>query len=136
MSQLKIISTALFAVFLLKRSLSWIQWISLFMLCVGVSLVQFQENSTVSTKKLDHQSPLLGLVAVTSACTLSGFAGVYFEKILKKPVEISMWMRNVQLAMMAVPISGATMLIKDGRLIGENGILYGFDGFIWFVVFW
>lgn len=136
MSQLKIITTALFAVCLLKKSLSWTQWISLFMLFAGVSLVQFQESATVSKKGIEHQSPFVGLLAIIAASTLSGFAGVYFEKILKKPVDVSVWMRNVQLAVMAAPISGVTMLIKDINFINANGLMYGFDYFVWFVVFW
>ena len=41
-------------------------------------------------------SQFIGLVAVLFACCSSGFAGVYFEKILKgtKP---SIWLRNIQL---------------------------------------
>ena len=35
-------------------------------------------------------------MAVLSACCSSGFAGVYFEKILKG-TKASIWMRNIQL---------------------------------------
>ena len=38
----------------------------------------------------------VGLVAVLTACCSSGFAGVYFEKILKG-TKATIWMRNVQL---------------------------------------
>ena len=39
---------------------------------------------------------LLGFLAVIAACFSSGFAGVYFEKILKG-TPVSLWMRNIQL---------------------------------------
>lgn len=43
-----------------------------------------------------NRNMLLGLAAVLLACFSSGFAGVYFEKILKGTAP-SVWMRNIQL---------------------------------------
>ena len=49
----------------------------------GVSTVQIQN----ATKKVDlsqaDQSQFVGMAAVLVSCVSSGFAGVYFEKILK-----------------------------------------------------
>ena len=42
------------------------------------------------------RNQFIGLVAVLSACFSSGFAGVYFEKILKGTKQ-SIWLRNIQL---------------------------------------
>lgn len=50
-----------------------------------------------------YQSPLIGFFSVTTACFLSGFAGIYFEKILKGS-DVSLWLRNVQLATLSIPI--------------------------------
>lgn len=44
----------------------------------------------------DNRDMWLGLTAVLLACCSSGFAGVYFEKILKGTAP-SVWMRNIQL---------------------------------------
>lgn len=41
---------------------------------------------------------VIGLFAVLSACFSSGFAGVYFEKLLKGS-KVSIWMRNILLGM-------------------------------------
>lgn len=38
----------------------------------------------------------VGLMAVTAMCLSSGFAGVYFEKVLKSSTQ-SLWGRNIQL---------------------------------------
>jgi len=65
---------------------------------------------TVMNSALVPQSPFIGLSAVIVACMLSGFAGIYFEKILKSS-HVSVWMRNIQLAVLALPISYVTMLV-------------------------
>lgn len=54
-----------------------------------------------AAKTPDGGSPGLGLLAVMMACTTSGFAGVYFEKILKG-TNCSVWMRNIQLGLFSV----------------------------------
>ncbi|KAI3649697.1 hypothetical protein MP228_005329 [Amoeboaphelidium protococcarum] len=89
--QLKILTTALFSVLMLGRRLGGIQWVSLCILTFGVALVQMPSSSTSATAATDNSSKVqvgnkfIGLLAVLSACCLSGIAGVYFEKILKKP---------------------------------------------------
>ncbi|KAI3630586.1 hypothetical protein MIR68_012021 [Amoeboaphelidium protococcarum] len=93
--QLKILTTALFSVLMLGRRLGGIQWVSLCILTFGVALVQMPSSSTstsaASASATDNSSKVqvgnkfIGLLAVLSACCLSGIAGVYFEKILKKP---------------------------------------------------
>lgn len=47
-------------------------------------------------KVLSASSQFIGLMAVLMACVSSGFAGVYFEKILKETKQ-SVWVRNIQL---------------------------------------
>lgn len=47
-------------------------------------------------KDLSAGSQFVGLMAVLMACVSSGFAGVYFEKILKETKQ-SVWLRNIQL---------------------------------------
>lgn len=85
-SQLKILSTALFSVLIFKKSLTILQWTSLLLLTLGVSLVQLQPN--LSTKSSHHdlndgQDWLKGLIAIICSCFSSGLAGCYFEKLVK-----------------------------------------------------
>lgn len=53
-------------------------------------------TSVAQQKDLTASSQLMGLLAVLVACFSSGFAGVYFEKILKESKQ-SVWIRNIQL---------------------------------------
>lgn len=95
--QLKILTTALFSVSMLSKKLGVYQWLSLVILMTGVAFVQWPSDSQVPAAK-EHSagSQLVGLMAVLIACFSSGFAGVYFEKILKETKQ-SVWIRNIQL---------------------------------------
>lgn len=110
------------------------------MLFLGVSLVQLQPDSsskspsattTGSTDSL--QSPLVGMIAVITSCVMSGFAGVYFEKVLKSTKQ-SLWVRNVQLGFIGMIIGMVTMAIKDGGTVREKGFFMGYDWVVWCVV--
>ncbi|KAH7725437.1 CBN-SRF-3 protein [Aphelenchoides avenae] len=135
-SQLKIFATALFSVLLLNRTLVRAQWFSLAVLFVGVSLVQLQQSGSTRKPNGGEQNPLIGFSAACLACAISGFAGVFFEKILKGSAPVSIWMRNVQLGVFAIPASFAASMIQDGSKIAERGMLYGFDGIVWLTVLW
>ena len=53
-------------------------------LVAGVAMVQLSDvKETKSAANAADQSKFLGFSAALTACMLSGFAGVYFEKILK-----------------------------------------------------
>ncbi|XP_049736230.1 UDP-N-acetylglucosamine transporter isoform X3 [Loxodonta africana] len=95
--QLKILTTALFSVSMLSKKLGVYQWLSLVILMTGVAFVQWPSDSQeLNSKELSAGSQFVGLMAVLIACFSSGFAGVYFEKILKETKQ-SVWIRNIQL---------------------------------------
>ena len=43
-------------------------------------------------------------------------------------------MRNVQLAMLSVPMGLVTSYMKDGDKIADGGFFHGYDNFVWFTV--
>lgn len=131
--QLKILTTALFSVLMLGKPLSRLQWLALFILFCGVALVQVQPSNSSQSKVAVEQRPLLGLVAVLIQCCLSGFAGVYFEKILKGTNQ-SIWLRNVQLGIIGSVIGLITMEINDGPKVTEKGFFFGYDYVVWTVI--
>ena len=119
---------------MLRKQLAGLQWLALVILFAGVSIVQLQ--STDSGKKSSsevEQSPTKGLIAVIVSCVLSGFAGVYFEKILKGTKQ-SVWLRNVQLAALGIVIGLITMFFQNGSAVQEKGFLFGFDWVVWIVI--
>ncbi|KAL7670111.1 hypothetical protein ACOME3_005051 [Neoechinorhynchus agilis] len=93
--QFKILTTAMFSVLILHKKLSRQKWISLLILTIGVAFVQYPSDSAQKPPR-QNSSRLLGLVAVTLACLSSGFAGVFFEKMMKMPGR-SAWVQNLYL---------------------------------------
>ncbi|XP_068713817.1 UDP-galactose translocator-like isoform X2 [Montipora foliosa] len=142
--QLKILTTAIFSVTMLRKSISNIQWLSLFMLFVGVSVVQLQPDDrpvtqspgeAIPTKSppLHTQNPILGLSAVVASSICSGFAGVYFEKTLKG-TSTTLWARNFQLAVFSIIIGTIGMYVNDGEKIRQKGILFGYHSLVWLII--
>jgi UDP-galactose transporter len=141
--QLKILTTALFSVTMLKRSLTIKKWVSLVLLMVGVAVVQIPTGSgaTDGTKKAardiahsqhPEMNKTVGLIAVFIACAISGLAGVYFEKVLKDSTQVTLWVRNVQLSFYSLfPALFLGVIFKDGSAIAQDGFFVGYNWVVW-----
>lgn len=147
--QLKILCTALFSVYMMHRRLSSAQWISLIMLMTGVSLVQMPGESKLAAPKQliadSHDSSeevttlpslqqlsnstsdkLIGTAAVLISCLLSGFTGVYFEKLVKCTSQ-TLWVRSLQLSIFGVIFGLAAVGITDFNEVATNGFFQGYN---------
>uniref|UniRef100_A0A2K5DB13 Solute carrier family 35 member A3 n=1 Tax=Aotus nancymaae TaxID=37293 RepID=A0A2K5DB13_AOTNA len=131
--QLKILTTALFSVSMLSKKLGIYQWLSLVILMTGVAFVQWPSDSQLDSKELSAGSQFVGLMAVLTACFSSGFAGVYFEKILKETKQ-SVWIRNIQLGFFGSIFGLMGVYIYDGELVSKNGFFQGYNQLTWIVV--
>ncbi|XP_039590484.1 UDP-N-acetylglucosamine transporter-like isoform X1 [Polypterus senegalus] len=132
--QLKILTTALFSVSMLGKKLSLYQWLSLLVLMVGVAFVQWPTDPpTKAQKDLTAGSQVVGLMAVLVACFSSGFAGVYFEKILKETKQ-SVWIRNIQLGLFGAVFGLMGVYVYDGERVREHGLFQGYNMLTWVVV--
>jgi UDP-sugar transporter A1/2/3 len=146
--QLRILTAALFAVTILRRKLISMQWLALVVLVMGVVLVQLADQPNKPGQADTNQSKVIGLSAAIVACFLSGFAGIYLEKIFKgsdvsnetqrgkkiKKSEVSIWMRNIQLSFLSLPFGLITCVINEYTQLKEKGFFYGYDGFVWYLV--
>ena len=72
--------------------------------------------------------PLLGVGAALTAATLSSFAGVYFEALVKGKEEAppSLWVRNVQLCIFTIPLAALAVAGKWDA-VAEKGFTTGLD---------
>ena len=171
-SQTKTLFTALFFVQILGAQLRARQWASLGLLTLGVGVVQLEDARLVGSAPMRPSNgairsigegvrpiephsiadrmrdmvgggAVVGVLAVISSSILSGFANVYFEKLLKeaecerddscetnpdanKPM--SLWLRNVQLAVFSIPQATLLMVCnaRSREVIATHGLLAGF----------
>jgi len=156
--QCKLLTTAIVSVVMLQRRYTMKQWVCLTVLGIGVAIVVLGAQGKKDDEKdesdtANAQNLFVGLMAVTVACLCSAFAGVYFEKVLKRPTNdggqarapVSMWMRNVQMAFFSICIA----LINMYREYGDRGytgemdesneqiikpFLHGFTAWAWVIV--
>ena len=82
-AQTKILTTALCSAVILKRSYSWARWRALFSLVMGVLLFSEPVWGDPSKRAANEGgSVFVGTSAVLIEVTLSGFASIYFEKVI------------------------------------------------------
>lgn len=142
MYQLKVFTTALFSVFLLGKKLTMGKWLALLLLFVGVCIIQLdlKENSAGNGEKATNteveRNVFGGSLAVLAATLTSGFAGVYFEKILKES-KVSLWLRNLQLGLLGIVSSGMIVYANDAKQIfgaSGKGFFFGWNTLVVIVV--
>jgi UDP-sugar transporter A1/2/3 len=129
-NQGKLLTTAVCSRLLLNKSISGMQYLSLLVLALGVAVVQLSsiEKVEASDENVEHaDGQLIGLLAVFASCFTSGFAGVYFEKMLKSTQEVSVYMRNMQLAMWSILLGLVPVFLNDFDSIRQNGFFQGYD---------
>jgi len=98
---------------MLNKRLSRLQWLSLIFLFLGVAVVQLQPAQATPIADSGEQSIMIGLSAVCAASMMSGFAGVYFEKLLKH-TSPSIFLRNVQLGVIGIVFGLVATYFNDG----------------------
>ncbi len=127
--QMKIITTAIFSVLMLSRQISGMQWFSILALTLGVGAVQFSQQTNAD----ENENSVLGLVYVLCGCATSGFAGVYFEMVLKAS-KASIWLRNIQLSFIGIFVASLGCLYRDYDRIVADGFFCGYDNVVWSVI--
>ena len=137
---------------MLRKELTRLQWVALILLFFGVAAVNVQASSqhspppivkgavqgapelvTLKPKSAVVQRPIVGFIAVVTACCLSGFAGVYFEKILKSTPQ-SIYVRNIQLGVVGMVLGLGAVYITDGEKVSAHGFFFGYDIAVWSVI--
>lgn len=121
-AQCKILTTATFSSIILRRQYSWARWRALVSLMIGVILFTEPIWSDNARSSVNDGNALLGSAAVLMEVSLSGFASIYFEKVIKTdPEQLGIWERNFQLAMCSVPVYVTFIVINDGDKAGYAG---------------
>ncbi|EPZ32212.1 nucleotide-sugar transporter [Rozella allomycis CSF55] len=107
------------------------KWFALIILTLGVAFVQIpsspkkQETKVVDMDYDHYRTTIIGLVSILLACFSSGFAGVYFERIIKSKAS------NLWLGVFSLGFSFAGMLMNDGSQISKLGFFHGYNSTTW-----
>lgn len=109
-------------------------WISLIMLTLGIILVQLPTSTEAITTSVDGAYRILGLVTVIASSFSSGFAGVYYEKLLKESSQPSVVLRNIQLSIFSVLFGALGVLVSDRDKVSRRGFFDGYTSVVWLVI--
>lgn len=121
-AQLKILTTATCSSVMLRRSYSMTKWRALISLMMGVLLFSEPIWNKSDSSNPEGGNMVLGTAAVLIEVTLSGFASIYFEKVIKTdPEQLGIWERNYQLAFGSIPIYIGFLLWDGGGEVGYGG---------------
>jgi UDP-sugar transporter A1/2/3 len=153
LQQLRIPTTALMAVLLMDKQLTIRHWSALFLLTAGVACVQLASVSESNQEaKGEASSAWMGFAALLINSASSGFAGIYFERLVKGtapkpprrtisqlrmplPRERSVWLQSMELGFFGLLFSLILALVgESGATIRRLGFFYGYDSMTWLVV--
>ena len=131
--QIKLLTTALFSWIVLNKQLRAVQLVALVLLMVGVVLAQMKDGQQ-NHLAFDAESSI-GVLATLTIATLSGFAAVYTERVLKHaPLAAHSTSHDnvlpymqIQMALASLLIIGVFALFNDFPTIIEYGLWRGFD---------
>ena len=105
MAQAKVLTTALFSAVLLGKRLLPRQCIALLCLMLGLVLVQIHADERDDGMHNNEQrNHIYGMLAITLSTLISGFAGVYLEKLYKNKTNF-LWELNLHLSILSLPFA-------------------------------
>ncbi|KAH3765542.1 UDP-galactose transporter [Pelomyxa schiedti] len=123
LNQLKILTTAVLSVIILKKLVNTAMWRALVELIIAAILVQQASISIVCevppmSDMADTSNVagtgvttayIIGIICSLLVTVLSGMASVYFEKVLKSGTA-TIWERNLQLSMYSIALCSVSVL--------------------------
>ena len=137
-AQLKILTTAACSVTILRKRISPTKWRALIHLVLGCVLVTVPQSRKGSMGD-DTNKMILGVAAVLVEVTLSGFASIYFEKVVKNSDDqLTVWDRNYQLAFHSIILYVVSSFIDRtyfAKDLAPYRPLHDFSHVAWFLAF-
>jgi formate hydrogenlyase subunit 3/multisubunit Na+/H+ antiporter MnhD subunit len=117
----KILTTALLYRVMLRRVISARRWLALTILGLGSALAAYSaiEGETAQGKHDKENSPselhvtFTGLLVLAVYCIVSGFAGVYTEKIMRKQMQTSIFEQGERTRRAEAPLGSTFLFLVD-----------------------
>ena len=87
-----------------------------------------------SDSESEHEKQLIGLIAVLIACFSSGFAGVFFEMLVKTGAQPSVVIRNLQLGIFSLLFATLAVIFNDWEAIVNEGFFQGYHSLVFVII--
>ena len=149
-NQGKLLTTAIISRIMLKKRIFPMQYLAIALLGLGVAFVhlsEYQESQKMTADEAQKEKQMnqwLGLMAVLISCCTSGFAGVYFELLLKTDKGTndnvvqahpqSVHTRNFQLAFYSIAFCTFHIITNDLPKLKADGPFQGFNGLVLVII--
>jgi probable UDP-sugar transporter A4 len=143
LGNLKILTTAVLFYFIMGKSLSILKWFSLFLLFIAGIFYVFgnlkskvpEETGSLDDFFADMYITHLGIIMILVYSFISGFAGVYSEKLLKQYSKYSIHTQNIYLYTFGTLFNLITAYSSDQQsTLNIFKIFNGFNFFTWIVI--
>jgi UDP-sugar transporter A1/2/3 len=85
-------------------------------------------------EEAEHQKQFIGLLAVLCACFSSGFAGVFFEMLVKTGAQPSVVIRNLQLGIFSLFFGSIAVIYNDSEAIAQDGFFQGYTTIVFIII--
>lgn len=126
----RLLPAALLTRFVLKRSVSLVQWIALILLMLGMAVTTLKQGRRVDSSMSSADNECRGILLVLLNGCLSATSGVINEWLLKyQDASLPMTLKNAR-----VYAFGVVLAIPTIRIPFTSGALYGFSPSAWAVV--
>lgn len=132
-TQAKLITTAGFSVLIMKRHLHKFQWASIALLAIGLAIVHQTAEATNAKGHsiIDSHNVTIGFILMMAAALLSGFAGVFTERMLKQDRDF--WATNFHMSLFSM-LPALTVLLSSYVRDSRYEAFKAFGGWAWTTV--
>ena len=113
---------------------SWVAFLSQRVFChnfleqsKNASNTEAENLRRATTENAEHEKQIIGLLAVLCACFSSGFAGVFFEMLVKTGAQPSVVIRNLQLGIFSLMFGAFVVIYTDLDAVTKDGFFQGYN---------
>lgn len=126
LSQLKTIFTGLLFRIFLKRELTAYQYLAIWMLACGTGTSQLPSCLAVGATS-ESRSSFVGMSASVVSCSLSAFAGIYNEKLMKGKPKDSIHWQNIQLYSWGILFNFLGIVVNNSEALLKLDFFSGYN---------
>jgi len=132
MLMLKIFSTAIFSMIMLKEKFNKFEWFSFLLLGLGAALANLSIKDHIQK---DSNTHWISVICVLISIIISGFCGNYIELQVKEDFDDSIVVKSIQMPIFSIiGYIPCSFLNGDMNITLEYGFFQGFTHITWYII--